>query len=187
MRRLPEWSPGGRGWRMLAMREKRAPDTAPVPLRGDAGSRRARSVESERLVQAAEMTKASVGLVAAGARMRGKALARSRPRRRLLLGGCASRRATPASFSARLLPPLALAGKRIAASDPQRPAARAKQGIAGRRSDAGAVDKAGARGGSGCAFSPARSGAPFDRRRRPMVPTTTPRIRVRRAIALPVL
>jgi hypothetical protein len=32
----------------LALREKRAPETAPVPLRRDAGSRRARSVDLER-------------------------------------------------------------------------------------------------------------------------------------------
>jgi len=58
-----------------AMREKRAPDTAPVPLRRDAGSRRARYVDSERPTQAAEITKASAGVVEAGVRMRGKAQA----------------------------------------------------------------------------------------------------------------
>jgi hypothetical protein len=46
-------------------------------------------------------------------------------RTRLDLGGCARRSATPASLSARLLSPLALARKRIPANDPQRPAARA--------------------------------------------------------------
>ena len=64
--------------RVIVMREKRAPETAPVPLRRDAGSRRARSVGSERPLQAAEMTKASAGAVKAGARMRGIALVRDR-------------------------------------------------------------------------------------------------------------
>jgi len=44
-----------------ALREKRAPDTAPVPLRRDAGSRRARSVDLESSGGADGPSKAQVG------------------------------------------------------------------------------------------------------------------------------
>jgi hypothetical protein len=66
-----------------ALRAKRAPETKPSPLRQGAGSRRSRSVDSERPAQGPEMTKASVGLVEADARVRGVAGARIVTSRRI--------------------------------------------------------------------------------------------------------
>jgi hypothetical protein len=61
----------------LPMREKRAPETKPSPLRQGAGSRRSRSVGRERAARAAEMTEATAGVVEADARLRGNAHARA--------------------------------------------------------------------------------------------------------------
>src|ERR1019366_9092020 len=71
-----EGSRWGSAARTIARREKQAPETKPSPLRQGAGSRRSRSVDSERPPQGPEMTKASVGLVEADARVRGEASAR---------------------------------------------------------------------------------------------------------------
>jgi hypothetical protein len=88
-----------------AMREKRAPETAPVSLRRDVGSRRARFVDSERATPDAELGKASVNSCRADAPVRGKPGTGDRPARRgARASRTAARRLTPSRPSVPLQP-----------------------------------------------------------------------------------
>ena len=94
------------------------PETAPVPLRREAGSRRPLSVDSERQASPAEVTKAIAGFVGPDARVRGRALVR--PERLRLskaeatsapTSACSpASRATPASARRRRLTDPSLVG-----------------------------------------------------------------------------